>query len=152
MGRALLAVLAAAALVAGAPRPKADLTPKAELERMQGAWNYDSQTIGGRALDKKDRDAIWIEIDGDVLIKAGAPGGRLRYQITLDPAASPKAIDLTSHHPATGKTSVHKGIYEWDGGTLRLCFDNTGKERPKEFRSPPGQDHIYVSVLKRKAK
>jgi uncharacterized protein (TIGR03067 family) len=134
--------------VLAAPRQKPDVKPEAELKKMQGPWTYQSQTIGGRELTQVRLKDIWMEIDGDLMTKAG--GGK--YKIKLDPTTDPKSIDLVSHEHPSGKTFIHKGIYEWDGETLRICLDNSAKERPKEFRSLAGQDNIYISVLNRKEK
>jgi uncharacterized protein (TIGR03067 family) len=131
--------------------PAAEDNAKAELKRWQGTWTYENQTIGGRELPKKDREAIWVEVDDDVLTKV-RDSGRLKLKMTLDPTTSPKSIDLVFHWPISGKDYIHKGIYEWDGEKLRMCFDETGKGRPTEFRSPEGKDNIYLSVLKRKEK
>ncbi len=151
--RMAVVLIALVAPAWAAPRPKPEApTADGELKRMQGTWLYESQTIGGREIGQKSRDEIWVEIEGDILTKAGTAGGRLQYKVTLDPSAKPPAIDLVSTPRPSGKTFTQKGIYEWDGKSLRMCFDNTGKERPKEFRSPDGQDNICVSVLKRKAK
>lgn len=125
---AIAAVLVSS--VAAAPRPKLDLTPASELKLFQGTWLYTNQTSGGRALDPRSRDRIWVEVDGDIMTKTGVAGSNLRYKIVLDPTTSPKTIDLVSHQHPSGKTFVQKGIYEWDGEALRLCLDNSGKERP----------------------
>jgi uncharacterized protein (TIGR03067 family) len=77
-----------------------------------------------------------------------APGAK--DKIKLDTTTSPKSIDLISIDHPSGKTFTEVGIYEWDGETLRLCMDNTGKERPKEFKSPAGKEQIYLSVLKKR--
>jgi uncharacterized protein (TIGR03067 family) len=151
-GSSLVVSVAVGAAQPPKPGPEPAPTPAAELKRMQGAWAYHSQTIGGWELPKDQRDAIWVEVKGDLMTKTGGAGGRLKYKIKLDPAADPKTIDLVSHEHPSGKTFVQKGIYRWEGEVLRLCFDNTGKERPKEFVSPDGQDNIYMSVLKRKEK
>lgn len=152
MNRTLIIRIALASLVAGpisaAPRPKAESEPEGDLKRMQGSWLYVSQTIGGRSINEKDRGELWVNVDGDLMAKSG----NLKYKIVLDLKTNPKGIDLVSHEHPSGKTFIHKGIYEWDGETLRFCFDNTGTVRPKEFNSPAGKDNIYLSVLKRKAK
>jgi uncharacterized protein (TIGR03067 family) len=147
-------VAAAVALPVGAaPQSKPEApTAATELERMQGTWDYESQTIGGRELPADRRAKIWVVIDGDTRTRETGLGPGLKDKITLDPSASPRTIDLVSVGHPSGRTFTEKGIYEWDGKLLRLCLDNTGKDRPKEFKSPAGQDNIYVSVLRRRAK
>jgi uncharacterized protein (TIGR03067 family) len=119
---------------------------------MQGTWDYESQASDGRELNSIDRASIWVEVEGELMTKTGRAGSGLRYKITLDPSANPRTIDLVSVGHPSGMTFVHKGIYEWNGKLLRLCLDNTGKDRPKEFKAPAGQDNIYVSVLRRRDK
>ena len=149
LARAVLAATVVVGPVWAAPQAKPEApTGAAELERMQGTWDYESQTIGGRELGAERRADIWVRVEGDIMSKAGG----LRYRITLDPSANPRAIDLVSVGHPSGKTFSQKGIYEWDGKLLRMCFDNTGRDRPKEFKSPAGQDNLYVSVLRRRDK
>lgn len=147
---AVVAVLARP--IWAAPGSKPDAKPETDLKRLQGTWLYQSQTIGGRPISDKDRGEIWIEIEGETLTLRGTSGLKVETRMVLDPKASPKAIDFMWRDDASGKSFIHKGIYEWDGETLRMCFDNTGKERPKEFKSPEGKDNISLSVLNRKEK
>jgi hypothetical protein len=46
------------------------------------------------------------------------------------------------------KGAVMLGIYEFEGDTLKVCFDPTGKKRPTEFKSEPGSGN-FVNVHKR---
>lgn len=153
MIRSLLSQVAVVSLLAipssGAPKLK---DPDAGLKQWQGTWVYERQTIGGWDLPEDRRDKIWVVVEGDIMTKTGVAGSMQKYKIKLDSTTSPKSIDLVSPEHPSGETETHIGIYEWDGETLRMCFDNSGEKRPKEFRSPKGQDNIYLSVLKRKAK
>ena len=153
MIRSLLSQVAVVSLLAipssGAPKLK---DPDAGLKQWQGTWVYERQTIGGWDLPEDRRDKIWVVVEGDIMTKTGVAGSNLKYKFKLDPTTTPKSIDLVSHEHPSGKTFTHIGIYEWDGETLRMCFDNSGEKRPKEFRSPKEQDNIYLSVLKRKTK
>ena len=65
----------------------------------------------------------------------------------LDPSKSPKAIDVTMTE-GPNKGAVMLGIYEFDGDTLKVCFDPQGKKRPTEFKSPPDSAN-FVNVHKR---
>ena len=40
------------------------------------------------------------------------------------------------------------GIYEFDGKTQKVCFAPVGKERPAEFSSKAGTQHV-LTVWKR---
>ena len=53
-------------------------------------------------------------------------------QTKLDPAKSPRAIDITgTKGPDEGKTFL--AIYELKGDELKVCYDLSGKSRPAEF-------------------
>jgi uncharacterized protein (TIGR03067 family) len=136
--------------IVGAPGPKTEVKPETELQRMAGTWEYQSQAIGGRELPADRRANIWVVIDGDVMTRETGLAPGAKDKIKLDTTTSPKSIDLISIDHPSGKTFTEVGIYEWDGETLRLCMDNTGKERPKEFKSPAGKEQIYLSVLKKR--
>jgi uncharacterized protein (TIGR03067 family) len=61
----------------------------------------------------------------------------------LDPSAKPKALDITgTEGPNEGKTIL--AIYERDGDTLRVCYDLSGKDRPKEFKTSEGTPLFLV--------
>ena len=66
----------------------------------------------------------------------------------LDPSKKPAEMDwVRDAGPGAGKTM--RAIYEWlDGDTYRICFDPSGKGRPKEFESQEGTGHI-LHVWKR---
>ena len=68
----------------------------------------------------------------------------------LDPSKSPKTIDVMMTE-GLKKGAVMLGIYEIDGDTLRVCFDEEGKKRPTEFKSPAGSQ-TFVNVHKRAKK
>jgi len=62
----------------------------------------------------------------------------------FDPTKSPKTIDFTIKE-GDGKGNLHLGIYELGENTRNLCFAPPGKERPTEFTSKPGSQHILVA-------
>ena len=69
--------------------------------------------------------------------------------IKLDPAAKPKAIDITgTEGPNKGKT--FPAIYELTGDTLRICYDLAGKTRPTEFKTAKDTKQFLVSYKREK--
>ena len=70
---------------------------------------------------------------------------------TFDPTKKPKTIDFTITEGA-GKGDQFLGIYELDENTRKLCFAPSGKERPTEFSSTPGYEHVLVTFVREKAK
>jgi uncharacterized protein (TIGR03067 family) len=83
---------------------------------------------------------------GRYLIR-GNGGFSVESKIAIDPSKHPKAIDLVTRLPGGGsETAV--GIYELSGESLKICYDATGKQRPKEFKSAEGST-VVLSILKR---
>jgi len=61
----------------------------------------------------------------------------------IDAAQLPKHIDITAPEgEQAGKTS--KGIYAIEGDTLRMCYANPDKDRPRDFDSQPGSGATLV--------
>lgn len=92
---------------------------KNDLERMQGKWMPTESREGILVVDPDIlREAPWYYyIEGDVLNVPGTVIGK--RIIKLDESVTPHAIDLTQ----TNKPGVVRGIYEFKGGKLRLCFN-----------------------------
>ena len=70
-----------------------------------------------------------------------------RASCKLEPAASPKTIDLTFRMGRQKQT--FPGIYDLTGNNLTLCFDNFGETRPVDIPRQP-QRKNGVIVLRRK--
>jgi uncharacterized protein (TIGR03067 family) len=70
---------------------------------------------------------------------------------TIDPMKKPKTIDFVATE-GEGKGRECKGIYELGEKTRKMCFAPPGKERPTEFSSMPGSEHILVTFEREKAK
>jgi uncharacterized protein (TIGR03067 family) len=124
---------------------------KDDTTELQGTWTYEAQVIGGEELSRDERGEIWVEIRGRSFHRCGSGGARLTSKLILHPAQRPRAFDLEFTHPRTGKVSVSKGIYELKGDVLKLCYDNSGKDRPMRFESKKDAPSVVLSVLKRGA-
>jgi uncharacterized protein (TIGR03067 family) len=124
---------------------KADV--EKELKKFQGTWTFESVEAGGKKAPADEFKGVTITFagdkftvkKGDELIQAGTQ--------KLDPSKSPKTIDVTMTE-GLNKGAVMLGIYEIDGDTLKVCFDEEGKKRPTEFRSTAGSQ-TFVNVHKR---
>ncbi len=140
--------------------------PAGDEERLRGAWRVvSSEAPGffGKGLSSiKPR---FLTGKGDSIVFAD---GRLTHRhpfyhevrpghssadfaCTLDPSATPPAIDLTV--PGWGKGSqpmTVQGIYRLEGETLELCFEqDPRKARPTEFKAP-GDSTLARFTLKRR--
>ena len=67
-----------------------------------------------------------------------------RGTFVLDKSASPKRMTISSTSgPNKGKTFL--AIYEIkNANAMRVCYDLSGKEFPKEFNAPKGTDLYLV--------
>jgi len=124
---------------------KADL--EREVKKFQGTWTFESSEAGGKALPAAQLKELVLTFEGDKhTVKKGNEVIQVGTQ-KLDPSKSPKTIDVTmTEGPSKG--AVMLGIYEFNGDTLKVCFDSGGKKRPTEFNSPPGSE-TFVNVHKR---
>src|SRR5262245_11969682 len=124
---------------------KADI--EKELKKFQGTWTIESSDFGGQKLPGEQLKSFVVVYDGDKhTVKSGDQVIQVGTQ-KIDPSKSPKTIDVTMSE-GPNKGAVMLGIYEFDGDTLKACFDSSGKERPKEFKSPPGSA-TFLNVHKR---
>ena len=124
---------------------KADL--EKELKKFQGAWTIESSETGGQKIPADQLKEFIVTFEGDKhTLKMGDKVFQVGTQ-KIDPSKSPRTIDVTmTEGPEKG--AVMLGIYEFDGDTLKVCFDPKGKMRPTEFKSPEGSE-IFLNVHKR---
>jgi RNA polymerase sigma factor (sigma-70 family) len=120
---------------------------KKDLEALQGTWRVVEAYRAGQPakLDAAHDRALF---KGDLQILD--PGGADRTsRFALDPSKHPKWIDFATM-PAKGKGINVPAIYELQGDTLRICFDNESDtpKRPSEFSSTP-QNQLTLEVLRR---
>ena len=123
-----------------------------DRKRIQGTWRVVALELNGNKSKQEDvkkltvvnrADGQWSLRSEDKVISGGTS--------QLDPTKKPKTIDFT---PSEGDTKgqLHLGIYELGKGTRKLCFSTPGKERPTEFSSEVGSEHILVTFERVKAK
>jgi uncharacterized protein (TIGR03067 family) len=124
---------------------KADV--EKEFKKFHGVWTFESVEAGGKKAPADDLKGLTVAFAGDkYTVKKGDEVIQVGTQ-KLDPSKSPKIIDVTVTE-GLKKGAVMLGIYEIDGDTLKVCFDEEGKKRPTEFKSPVGSE-TFVNVHKR---
>lgn len=120
-----------------------------DQKKLAGTWVLASGENDGKAVSAEALKTSRLVFDGD---KHVVTVGGTVYKGTqkLDPAAKPKAIDITdTEGPFKGKTIL--GIYDVSGDTFKICYDPSGKARPKEFTGKAGSGFIN-HVWKRETK
>jgi uncharacterized protein (TIGR03067 family) len=150
MRRVLVALFCALGLViSGSSGTRADdkADVAKEFKKFHGVWTFASVEAGGKKAPADQFKGVTVTFAGD---KYTVQKGNEVIQVgtqKLDPSKSPKAIDVKVTE-GLQKGAVMLGIYEIDGNTLKVCFDEEGKKRPTEFKSPAGSQ-IFVNVHKR---
>jgi uncharacterized protein (TIGR03067 family) len=124
---------------------KADL--EKEVRKFQGTWTIESSETGGQNIPADQLKGFLVIYEGD---KHTVMNGNKLIQVgtqKIDPTKSPKTIDVKMSE-GPNKGAVMLGIYEFDGDTLKVCFDPKAKKRPTEFKSPAGSQN-FVNLHKR---
>ena len=160
MSRLFLIILAVISCGIISANAQDDVDVDRELDQLQGTWELVSAHRSGKDATSqmpKDykiifrSDRLIFEIGGRELFEDG------HCHIVLHPSKSPKQFELLQTIKfATGAREFFSratlpGIYEFDGETLRLCWDVEGKNRPSNFVTKVGSEHVSVS-LKRTGK
>jgi len=146
MLRSKLAALMACGLAAAAWA--GDDPVARDTEALQGEWRAVKGTAEGQKTPTAEAEMFRIAVKGDRLtLSAGGEARKARF--VLDPAKSPKAIDLTwLDGPEKGRTVP--GVYALEKGRWRLCVPNAkageAVQRPKEFTAAAGERRMLFTL------
>jgi len=117
-----------------------------ELKDTEGTWVPSAAELAGQKFPDEVCKSIKLVIKGDQYTVTVGPE-RDEGTCKRDTAAKPKTIDITSTFgPNKGKTFL--AIYEREGDTLRVCYDLSGKDRPKDFGTKKGTK-LYLVTYQR---
>jgi uncharacterized protein (TIGR03067 family) len=142
----MFAALAAVALTAADPAADA----KKDLDKLQGTWIMAELEVEGAQVAPERLRGTKLVVKGDKYIVT-VKNESHETVITLDPTKKPKAIDMV-FRDGPNKDKVHRGIYEVNGDTFKLCRGREPEaERPKEFGSWPDTG-VFLVVWKREGK
>src|SRR5688572_16398114 len=126
---------------------KADVAK--ELKKFQGTWTFESLEAGGKKLAADVFKEMTVTFEGD---KYSVKMGDMVVEavtLKLNPSKSPKTLDAkVTDGPNKGNLIL--GIYEIDGDTLKVCFDEKGVKRPTEFKT--AADSQATLVVHKRAK
>jgi uncharacterized protein (TIGR03067 family) len=117
---------------------------KSELERYQGTWVLVSEEFEGKKVPADELPDLSYTVRGDKVLFTSR--GRDRSAtVTLDPSKTPRTLDLLRDD---GVGSL-KGIYTWDGETIKICSADDEGDRPTGFTTGAGSRN-RIRVWKRK--
>ncbi|MFL5339763.1 MAG: sigma-70 family RNA polymerase sigma factor [Gemmataceae bacterium] len=122
------------------------LWPVPDQERIQGTWRATRMEFGGQ--EYRDNGTLITftgdDFDLDCHI-AGALGHfEVKAKFRLDPTTSPKSVNFTD--PGG---NIWLGIYEFDGDSLKICFNLMGP-RPTSFVTQPNSQMMLYETRRKK--
>jgi RNA polymerase sigma factor (sigma-70 family) len=112
---------------------------KTDQERLVGGWVI----VNDDSLRKGEEWAISMD---EITMHPNLRGFRIaRHFHRLDPAKSPKQIDIRVTKTNLEPVGLIKGIYSLDDdGELRLCLGEMSKDRPAAFPAKPKPGEVLV--------
>ena len=115
---------------------------KEESKALDGTWRPATAEIAGKPMPEQIVKSIKLILKDD---RYTALVGEQKDEGTVkrDTSKSPRTMDITS---TQGRTML--AIYKLNGDTLTVCYDLSGKEYPKEFKTKP-QSQLYLVEYKR---
>jgi uncharacterized protein (TIGR03067 family) len=116
----------------------------AERAKFQGDWKHLSFNLNGEPAAAHVVAGFVFRFENTRYSITNKGKVTSQGTFTLDPTASPAAIDFTE----SGGVAIH-GVYRFEGDRLTICMRE--KQRPTDFESRPGQQRNLI-VLERKSK
>lgn len=121
--------------------------------QFDGVWKPKGAMLGGVLLPPPVLETITLKIEKDnyevtVIGEDHSDKGTFK----LDETVAPKRMTIKSESgPNKGKTFL--AIYEIKGvNAMRVCYDLSGKEFPKEFKAPKGSELYLVGYRRQESK
>ena len=117
----------------------------------EGVWKPKAAVLGGTFLPQPALEAITLKIkDGKYEVTVEGEDHSDKGTCTLDTTTSPKRMTIKSTEgPNKGKTFL--AIYEMKNAvSMRVCYDLSGTEFPKEFKAPKGTQLYLVGYRRHK--
>jgi uncharacterized protein (TIGR03067 family) len=137
-------VMAVVALIVPilADEPGKDVARK-DTEALKGAWSMVALTLSGREMPEGQVSESRMVVEGEGMTTTWA-GRDTLATFKLDPAMTPRAIDITFKDGPLKDQTV-KGIYKFDGDHFVMCrAAQPDRERPADFASNAGSGRILV--------
>ncbi len=129
----------------------ADKKSEALIKSHQGVWKPIAASLNGQRLPKEELDKITVTIQGDnYLVTVEGEDHDDKGTFTVDTGVKPHTMTIKSHEgPNKGKTFL--AIFEHKhSDAMRVCYDLSGKEFPKEFRTKKGSSYYVVGYRRKK--
>ncbi len=118
---------------------------KKDRKLHEGTWKIVALEINGNKAEADDAKKLTVVNGPDGTWSLRSEGNEVAKGTSIiDPTRKPKEIELTQTE-GEGKGKPLLGIYEIGERTRKLCIAPAGKDRPKEFSTAEGNEHILVT-------
>ena len=126
-----------------------DAKAKDDGKKMQGTWKPATAELAGKPFPDEILKTMKLVVsDGKYTVTVGEQTDE--GTVKLDPAQEPRALDIVgTKGPNQGKTIL--AIYALTDTTLRVCYDLSGKARPKEFKTKADTQLFLVEYQRQKS-
>lgn len=125
---------------------------KKDRKQIEGTWRVITLEINGNKASEADARKITVVNGSDGTWSIRSEGKEIsKGTSTIDPTKKLKTLNFIPTE-GEGKGNQYLGIYELGEKTRKMCFAPPGKERPTEFASTPGSEHILVTFEREKGK
>ena len=113
-----------------------------DVKNIQGTWQVTYSEDSGRVAPDEMLKGLQMIFD-ETTMTMDLRGRKNDSTYQIDPSNDPKTIDMKNN----GRTSL--GIYDLQGGTLRICLSEGSDKRPTAFDSQPNSANDVVIIMKR---
>jgi uncharacterized protein (TIGR03067 family) len=116
---------------------------------INGNWKLAAGEKSGEKMTDDVLKTIHLTlVGGKYVAKVGDQTDQGTY--TIDASKTPHTLTLTgTSGPNKGKTML--AIFELDKGTLKVCYDLSGKAFPEKFESAPNTPSFLATYERQKA-
>jgi uncharacterized protein (TIGR03067 family) len=118
-----------------------------DIKLLLGEWIPIKAELGGQAIPDAVLKAISLKL-GQETYDVSVAGDPDKGIYEINSSTMPKSM-LIKGTDGPNKGRTFPAIYEIDGGTLRICYDLSGAQHPKEFKSVAGT-RLYLVTYQRK--
>jgi uncharacterized protein (TIGR03067 family) len=118
----------------------------AVLKQLLGSWQVIQATMNGKeSADPSLLEGQW-NFQGDQLVLR-SPKGTVRFALTVDATADPKAFHLTAVEPANAGSGWM--LFSRETNTLKIAFNDNLQGRPSGFKpsQPRAEPELVVVIL-----
>lgn len=105
--------------------------------KLMGTYTFVDGVRDGEKLPADNFKALTVTVTKDKLMMK-TPDGNFEFKYTVDATKTPAQIDLEILEGPVGKGAKSKGIVALDGTTLKLAYNPTEGDRPKDFDCKKG--------------